>query len=42
MLLEHGGISLFELSKFAAGAVKTEEQRWLKFFKDGEQLDTDH
>ena len=41
-LLEHGGISLFELSKFAAGAVETEEQRWLKFFKDGERLDEDH
>lgn len=41
-LLEHGGISLFELSKFAASAVETEkEQRWLKFFKDGERLDAD-
>ena len=40
--LEHGGISLFELNKFAAGAVETEEQRWLKFFKDGERLDADH
>ena len=40
-LLEHGGISLFELSKFAALAVETEEQRWLKFFKDGERLDAD-
>ena len=41
-LLERSGISLFELSKFAAGAVETEEQRWLKFFKDGERLDADH
>ena len=41
-LLAHGGISLFELSKFAAGAVETEEQRWLKLFKDGERLDADH
>ena len=40
-LLKHGGISLFELSKFAAGVVETEEQRWLKFFKDGERLDAD-
>ena len=40
-LLEHGGISLFELSKFATSAVETEEQRWLKFFKDGERLDAD-
>lgn len=41
-LLEQGGISLFELSKFASHAIKTEEQRWLKFFKDGERLDADH
>ena len=40
-LLEHGGISLFELSKFATSAVETKEQRWLKFFKDGERLDAD-
>ena len=40
--LEHGGISLFELNKFAAREVATEEQRWLKFFKDGERLDADH
>jgi predicted transposase/invertase (TIGR01784 family) len=42
LLLEHGGIALFELSKFAATAVETEEQRWLKFFKEGERLDADH
>ena len=35
-------ISLFDLGKFATGAVETEEQRWLKFFKDGERLDADH
>jgi predicted transposase/invertase (TIGR01784 family) len=38
---EHGGIALFELSKFAAAAVENEEQRWLKFFKEGERLDAD-
>jgi hypothetical protein len=41
MLLAHGGINLFELSKLATRAVETEEQRWLKFFKDGERLDAD-
>ena len=33
------GIHLLELKKFTAEQVETEEQRWLKFFKDGEQLD---
>jgi ATP-dependent Lon protease len=41
-LLDHGGIDLFELNKFAAEQVETEEQRWLKFFKDGEHLNADH
>ena len=41
-LLDHGGIYLFELNKFAAEQVETEEQRWLKFFKDGEDLNADH
>jgi predicted transposase/invertase (TIGR01784 family) len=40
-LLDHGGIALFELSKFATEAVASEEQRWLKFFKEGERLDAD-
>jgi predicted transposase/invertase (TIGR01784 family) len=40
-LLDHGGIAIFELSKFATEAVGTEEQRWLKFFKEGERLDAD-
>ena len=34
-----GGIHLLELKKFTAERVETEEQRWLKFFKDGEYLD---
>ena len=38
-LLDHGGIYLFELNKFAAERVETEQQRWLKFFRDGERLD---
>jgi predicted transposase/invertase (TIGR01784 family) len=39
MLGEPGGIHLLELKKFAVERVETEAQRWLKFFKDGEQLD---
>ena len=38
-LIDHGGISLMELNKFAAEAVETEEQRWLKFLIEGERLD---
>jgi predicted transposase/invertase (TIGR01784 family) len=37
--LDHGGIWLLELSKFAADSVETEEERWLKFFKEAERLD---
>ncbi|WP_367113003.1 Rpn family recombination-promoting nuclease/putative transposase [uncultured Thiodictyon sp.] len=40
-LLNHGGIYLLEPSKFATEQVATEEQRWLKFFKEGEHLDAD-
>ena len=36
--VQHGGIWLLELNKFNAQRVETEEQRWLKFFKDGEAL----
>ena len=35
----HGGIWLLELDKFAVQRIGTERQRWLKFFKEGEQLD---
>lgn len=38
-LHEHGGIWLVELNKFNIPEVETEDQRWLKFFKDGESLD---
>jgi len=38
-LADLGGIHLLELKKFSAERVETEEQRWLKFFKDGEKLD---
>lgn len=39
LLLAHGGIWLLELNKFTAERVDTEQQRWLKFFKDGARLD---
>ena len=41
IFLDHGGIWLLELSKFAADAVETERQRWLKFFNEAERLDED-
>ncbi len=39
--MDHDGIWLLELSKFAADAVHTEQQRWLKFFNEAERLDED-
>jgi predicted transposase/invertase (TIGR01784 family) len=36
-----GGIWLLELNKFNLDQINNEQQRWLKFFKDGEQLDTE-
>jgi len=38
-LIDHGGIWLLEMNKFAVEHVETEQQRWLKFFKEGERLD---
>ncbi len=38
-LVDHGGVWLLELEKFSAQSIKNEQQRWLQFFKDGEQLD---
>jgi hypothetical protein len=38
VFLDHGGIWLLELSKFAVDWVETEEQRWLKFFNEAERL----
>jgi predicted transposase/invertase (TIGR01784 family) len=40
-LVEHGGIWLLELNKFHAERVDTEQERWLKFFKDGATLDSE-
>ncbi len=42
LVLDHGGIWLLELNKFVAERVETEQQRWLKFFKEGEHLDETH
>ncbi|MCI0653848.1 MAG: Rpn family recombination-promoting nuclease/putative transposase [Methylococcaceae bacterium] len=42
VLVEHGGIWLLELSKFEAESVENDEQRWLKFFKHGDQLDDEN
>jgi predicted transposase/invertase (TIGR01784 family) len=41
-LIDHGGISLLELSKCAIDVVQTEQQRWLKFFTEGDRLDAQH
>jgi len=38
-LVEHGGIWLVELSKCVVEEVHTEQERWLKFFMEGEGLD---
>ncbi|MBK5940797.1 Rpn family recombination-promoting nuclease/putative transposase [Halochromatium roseum] len=40
-LVEHGGIWLLELNKFDTDLVNTEQERWLKFFKEGEDLDSE-
>lgn len=40
-LLDHGGIWLLELNKFHADTIQSEQDRWLKFFKDGARLDAD-
>ena len=41
VLNEHGGIWLLELNKFHSDVIEFDEQRWLQFFKEGEQLDDD-
>ena len=38
---QHGGIWLLELDKFKANRIESEDQRWLQFFKVGEQLNDD-
>jgi predicted transposase/invertase (TIGR01784 family) len=41
-LVDHGGIWLVELSKCVVDEVHTEQERWLKFFVEGEGLDEAH
>ena len=41
-LVDHGGIWLVELSKCVVEEVHTEQERWLKFFVEGERLDEAH
>lgn len=36
--MDHGGVWLVELSKCAIDVVTTGQERWLKFFVEGEQL----
>lgn len=36
---EQGGIWVLELKKFNADKIESEDQRWLKFFKEGDTLD---
>lgn len=38
-LINHGGIWLLELKKFAAQRIENNQQRWLQFFKEGDQFD---
>ena len=38
LLVDCGGIWLLELSKMTLDQVVNEQQRWLKFFREGEQL----
>jgi hypothetical protein len=41
-LLDHGGIWVVELEKFRSQEVRSETDRWLRFFRDGERLDDGH
>jgi predicted transposase/invertase (TIGR01784 family) len=38
VLNDHCGIWLLELDKFSIHQIDTEQQRWLRFFKEGDQL----
>jgi predicted transposase/invertase (TIGR01784 family) len=39
MLINHGGIWLIELDKIVTHPIENAQDRWLQFFKDGEQFD---
>jgi hypothetical protein len=38
LLTDYGGIWLFELEKFNTQVIDNEQTRWLRFFKEGKQL----
>jgi len=40
LLLDRGTIRVFELSKFDVEPVQSDAERWLRFLKDGETLDS--
>ena len=40
--INHGGIWLLELKKFVAKRIKNDQQRWLQFFKKGDQFDDEN
>ena len=41
-LVDHGGIWLLELEKFSAAQIENEQERWLRFFKEGNSLNDDN
>jgi len=41
-LIDHGGIWLLELKKFVAKRIENDQQRWLQFFKKGDQFDDEN
>ena len=41
-LIEHGGIWVFELEKFNSQVIDNEQARWLRFFKEGKQLNDEN
>ena len=40
--INHGGIWLLELKKFVAKRIKNDQQRWLQFFKKGDQFNDEN
>ena len=40
--MDHGGIWLLELEKFSAAQIENEQERWLRFFKEGNSLNDDN
>jgi len=42
LLTDHCGIWLIELEKFSAAQIENEQERWLRFFKEGKQLNDEN